>query len=187
MAFEFTFEESNLKGLTLIKNKYSEDFRGCFSKNFEKGDFKKAGLEFEPYESFYSLSSKNVVRGIHFQTNNPQAKLVSILKGKVFDVAVDLRVDSPTFLCWKGFELDAKSPSSLLIPKGFGHGFVALEDDSVLLYQCEGAYDKETDTGIRFDDPKLAIKWPVDNSNIIISDRDKNLMSVDEYIKLMKG
>lgn len=180
---EFDFQELELEGAYLISNFFAGDKRGGFTKCFEKDIYLSNGISFSLNETFLSVSSKNVIRGLHFQINNPQAKLVCVPHGKVFDVLVDLRVNSPTFKKWVGFELSDVNHQALYIPRGFAHGFVALEDDTIMLYQCDGAYDKETDTGIRYDDPEIAIKWPIEAEIGIHSERDLKLMSMNEYIK----
>lgn len=177
----FRFRKLALDGAYQIDNFSVGDKRGGFTKLFEKDIYEEAGIVFQLNETFASVSAKNVVRGLHFQLNNPQAKLVSVVKGKVWDVMVDLRPNSATYKQWIGVELSETLHNALYIPRGFAHGFVALEDDSIMLYQCDGAYDKETDTGIRFDDPEIGINWPVDLTNTIHSNRDLNLMSFDEY------
>ena len=141
----FRFEELPLKGAYLIEYFSAGDRRGEFSKYFEKGVYMDGGLTFEVYESFFTVSSKNVVRGLHFQKHSPQAKLVSVVSGKTWDVIVDLRPDSPTYKKWCGTELCRENHRAVYIPRGFAHGFASLEDDTVMLYQCEGKYDKETD------------------------------------------
>lgn len=128
-------------------------------------------------ETFASRSIKNVIRGLHFQLNAPQAKIVSVLNGRVWDVIVDLRKDSPTFKKWTAGELSADNHRAFYIPAGFAHGFASLEDDTIMLYQCEGKYDKETDTGIIYNDPEIGVDWPVSEDKAIHSDRDLKLQS----------
>lgn len=178
----FEFQELELKGAYLIKNFYAGDNRGGFIKTFEKDFFKAAGIEFSLNETFVSCSMKNVIRGLHFQTHHPQAKLVSVVAGKVWDVIVDLRLDSPTFKKWISHELSVENHLSLYIPRGFAHGFASLEDGTVMLYQCDGKYDAKTDTGIRFDDPEIDIKWPIDLEKAIYSERDMKFGGVEEYL-----
>ncbi len=177
----FEFQELELKGAYLISSFYAGDNRGGFTKSFEKDIFKEAGIEFNLNETFASVSMKNVIRGLHFQTHNPQAKLVSVVAGKVWDVMVDLRPNSPTFKKWYAHELSAENHMSFYIPRGFAHGFASLEDNTVMLYQCDGKYDKETDTGIRFDDPDIAIEWPIDVSRAIHSGRDLELLYISNF------
>ena len=178
----FHFQELDLKGAYLITSFYAGDNRGGFTKSFEKDIFREAGIEFHLNETFASVSMKNVIRGLHFQTHNPQAKLVSVVAGKVWDVMVDLRPDSPTFKKWCAHELSAENHMSFYIPRGFAHGFASLEDNTVMLYQCDGKYDKETDTGIRFDDHEIGIIWPVGENEAIHSKRDLELYGLEEYL-----
>lgn len=179
----FEFKELELKGAYLISNFYAGDNRGGFTKSFEKDIYRNAGIEFQLNETFASRSMKNVIRGLHFQTHNPQAKLVSVVAGSVWDVIVDLRPDSSTYKKWVAHELSAENHLSFFIPRGFAHGFASLADDTVMLYQCDGKYDAETDTGIRFDDPEIGIDWPVDESVAIHSARDIKLQNFQEYLE----
>ncbi len=181
---EFSFQELPLKGAYLINNFAVGDNRGGFAKTFEKDVYHNAGIEFTLNETFISVSSKNVIRGMHFQIHNPQAKLVSVCHGSVYDVIVDLRPNSETYKRWYGHTLSAENHKAIYIPKGFAHGFLALENDTLMVYQCDGAYDKATDTGIRFDDPTIGVDWPIgSNVKTIHSERDLSLMSLEEYEK----
>lgn len=179
----FCFEKMKLEGAYLIDNFYAGDYRGGFTKIFEKDTYKKTGIQFSLNETFISVSAKNVIRGLHFQIYNPQAKLVSVVKGKVWDVIVDLRMNSPTYKKWLGVELSSDNHKSLYIPRGFAHGFASLKDDTIMLYQCDGVYDKETDTGIIFNEPEIGIRWPVAENIAIHSTRDLGLMNLKEYEK----
>jgi dTDP-4-dehydrorhamnose 3,5-epimerase len=178
---DFNFEKLDLDGAFLVDNFYAGDSRGGFSKYFEKNIFAYYGIEFKLSETLYSMSSKNVIRGLHFQTNNPQAKLVTVVKGKAWDVIVDLRPDSPTYKKWIGVELSSDNHKTLYVPRGYAHGFASLEDDTIMLYLCDGAYDKESDTGVLYNAPELGIVWPVADEMAIHSDRDMRLMSMKEY------
>lgn len=180
---EFEFQELDLKGAYLISNFYVGDNRGSFNKCFEKDIYAEAGIEFKLNETFASRSMKNVIRGLHFQTHNPQSKLVSVITGSVWDVIVDLRLDSPTFKQWRASELTAENHLSFYVPRGFAHGFASLEDGTVMLYQCDGKYDKKSDTGIIFNDPEIGIEWPMDESVAIHSGRDLQLQNLTEYMK----
>ena len=182
----FEFKNLELKDAFLIKSFYAGDNRGSFTKMFEKDFFKAEGIHFQLNETFASHSAKNVIRGLHFQTKNPQAKLVSVINGSVWDVIVDLRLNSPTFKQWEAHELSSNNHLSIYIPRGFAHGYVCLEDNTIMLYQCDGKYDNETDTGIRFDDPEIGITWPIDENIAIHSKRDLSLMSFPEWLVLLK-
>ncbi len=179
----FEFKELELKGAYLISSFHAGDNRGGFTKSFEKDIFMDSGITFSLNETFASLSMKNVIRGLHFQTHNPQAKLVSVVAGKVWDVIVDLRPDSPTYKKWVAHELSAENHLSFYIPRGFAHGFASLEDNTVMLYQCDGKYDAETDTGIRFDDSEIGINWPIDEMEAIHSARDMKLGYFQDYLR----
>lgn len=180
----FNFTELSLKGAYLINNFSVSDNRGGFTKCFEKNIYANAGIDFKIDETFTSVSAKNVIRGLHFQINNPQAKLVCVVKGKVWDVIVDIRPDSPTYKKWISAELSAENHCALYVPRGFAHGFASMEDDTVMLYQCDGAYDRETDTGIMFNDSEIGIEWPIHESIAIHSNRDMHLLSFKEYERL---
>lgn len=177
----FEFKKMDLEGAYLIDNFYAGDNRGGFTKCFEKDIYLNAGIEFNLNETFVSVSGKNVVRGLHFQTHNPQAKLVCVIKGKAWDVIVDLRPQSPTYKKWVSIELSNDNHRAIYVPRGFAHGFCSLEEETIMLYQCDGAYDKDSDTGIRFDDSEIGIKWPIELKKAIHSNRDMNLMSLDQY------
>lgn len=178
---DFRFEKAEIEGVYLIDNFSVGDNRGGFTKEFEKDIYANAGIHFSVNETFTSVSAKNVIRGLHFQIRNPQAKLVGVVRGKVWDVIVDLRRNSSTYKKWMGVELSAENHRSVYIPRGFAHGFVSLEDDTIMLYQCDGAYDKETDTGILFNDPEIGITWPIAEKEAIHSARDFCLMTLREY------
>ncbi|MCM1044072.1 MAG: dTDP-4-dehydrorhamnose 3,5-epimerase [Candidatus Gastranaerophilales bacterium] len=180
----FSFTELELKGVYLIENFSVDDNRGGFTKCFEKDIYSNAGIKFQLNETFISVSAKNVIRGLHFQTHNPQAKLVCVVKGKVWDVIVDLRPESQTYKKWVSAELSAENHKALYIPRGFAHGFASLEDRTVMLYQCDGAYDRETDTGILFCDPEIGINWPISRDNSVHSERDLQLPMLKDFCLL---
>lgn len=178
---KFRFQELSLEDAFLIENFFVYDNRGGLIKYFEKEIFAEKGIMFCVSEVFSSISSKNVIRGIHFQLKNPQAKLVSVLSGAVMDVIVDLRPNSKTYKKWICEELSEKNHRSLYVPKGFGHGFCSMENNTIVLYQCDGRYDSTSDMGIRFDDPEIGIGWPISEEMAILSERDMQLMRFKEY------
>lgn len=181
---KFAFSETEIGGAYIIESQISEDNRGNFVKNYEHDIFRNNGIEFECTEDFITCSSRYVVRGLHFQLYHPQAKLVSVIRGKVYDVIVDLRKDSPTFGQWRGYYLSANNRSSLLVPKGCAHGFVSLSDESIISYKCDGTYDVNTDTGIVWNDPDLNIDWPIPEGGcVVLGKRDKTLMTFAEFRK----
>jgi dTDP-4-dehydrorhamnose 3,5-epimerase len=161
--------ETIIPGVILIKTEIKRDKRGYFVKDFDKnsnGYFSNFSIQ----ETFFSYSKKNVLRGLHFQFIKPQAKIISCVIGSILDVVVDLRNDSPTFGKHQLFNLSSENHYSLIIPKGCAHGFLALSN-SLISYKCDEVYDKQSDSGIIYNDEKLKIAWPI-NKRYIISDRD---------------
>lgn len=184
----FQFLLGRLPGLQLISPFYAEDNRGSFMKFFEKNIFERNGIEMEVYETFFTISTKGTMRGLHFQRKHCQDKLVQVLRGSVYDVAVDLREDSKTFGQWEGVYLSAENRQMLYIPKGFAHGFLALENNTLFSYLCGDRYDPESDGGIRWDDPQLAISWPIDRvEQIIQSDKDTSLPTLEAFLRINGG
>lgn len=184
MVNKFEFQELELKGAYLIKPFNADDIRGEFVKDYSRDTFLQHGINYELKETFYTVSHKGVIRAIHFQEVNHQPKLVRCISGKVYDVIVDLRPDSPTFKKWLGFYLTGDNKYELLIPEHFGHGYLVIED-SIVSYKCSALFDAKNDSGIRFDDLDLHINWPYDEiggkDNIIISEKDNSLQSFEEY------
>lgn len=179
---QFLFEKTEIKDLVIINPFFTEDERGNFIKFYEKDVFKEHGIDFIPYESFESTSIKGVLRGLHFQTENPQAKLIRVPYGKIFDVAVDLRRDSETFGKWYGIELSSENKKAFYIPKGFAHGFLTLSDLAIVSYMCDTKYSKETDSGIVWNDKDINIKWCIRlGEKLTISEKDINLQSFKEF------
>lgn len=187
MVEKFQFTETPLKGAYLIKPFYATDERGGFIKDYNIDTFCEQGLEHELKEVFYTISHKGVIRAIHFQLGHQQAKLVRCVKGKVYDVIVDLRKTSETFGQWVGYELSEDNRYELYVPQYFGHGYLVL-DESVVSYKCGEVFYGEGDSGIMYDDSDIDIKWPFEliggKENLIISEKDKKLMSFKEYRKL---
>lgn len=180
----FQFQQTTLPGLRLISLYYAEDERGFFLKSFEQDMFRQNGVDFRIFETFCTKSCKGTVRGLHFQRRHSQDKLVQVLHGVVYDVAVDLRKNSPTFGRWEGFTLTAENRQMLYIPKGFAHGFLSLEDNTLFSYLCGDRYDPESDGGIRWDDPQLAIEWPLEQvESVVVSEKDRNLPLLSDFIK----
>lgn len=153
------------------------DSRGWFTETWNQERFEKLGVTAEFCQDNQSASLKmGTIRGIHFQrVPNAQAKLVRCLKGRIFDVAVDLRRESPTFKKWMGIELSADLGNQLYIPTGFGHGFLTLENDCHVAYKVDAYYAPNADGGIRWDDPELGIDWPMVSAELVLSDKDARL------------
>ena len=170
----FTFKTLSIPDVVLVEPKILPDDRGFFMEAFKASAFKQANIPAHFVQDNFSFSRKNVLRGLHYQKSpHAQGKLVLTLKGCVWDVAVDLRRTSPTFKQWVAAELSDANHAMLYIPPGFAHGFVALTDDVHLLYKCTEEYDPHSDAGIRWDDPDIAISWPV--TDPILSPKDRAL------------
>lgn len=184
MIQKFEFKELELNGAYLIKPFFAPDERGGFVKDYNIDTFRTNGIEHELKEVFYTISKKGVIRAIHFQLVKQQPKLVRCISGHVYDVIVDLRPDSDTYGKWLGFDLTGENMLSLYIPSYFGHGYLVLED-SVVSYKCGEVFFGEGDSGIMYNDRQIGIDWPFDKiggiENLIISEKDKCLMSFDEY------
>lgn len=180
----FSFEPTGMDGLTLITPFYAPDKRGYFTKIFEKSIFAANGIGLEPYEEIRSCSQKGTLRGLHFQRRHCQDKLIQVLMGAVHDVVVDLREGSPTFGKWQGFHLSAENRRLLYVPKGFAHGFLALEENTLFSYICGDRYDPETDGGILWNDPKLAVEWPLEKvERLIVSEKDAALPTLEGFLR----
>ena len=172
----FRFEKTSIDGLTVIHPFIAYDERGFFMKTYEKNIFMENGIDLQNAEDMTSMSHKGVLRGLHFQTQHSQDKLIRVLQGEVWDIAVDLRRDSETYGKWEGFTLSAENHIGLYIPAGFAHGFLTLSDTAVFSYRCGQFYEPGYDTGIRWNDPDLRVAWPVEITNqLIISEKDQAL------------
>lgn len=184
----FRFQDTKLPGLQLISPFYVEDHRGFFLKSFERNIFMQHGIDTQGFELFCTESAKGTVRGLHFQRENCQDKLVQVLHGAAYDVVVDLRACSDTFGQWEGFLLTAENRKTLYIPKGFAHGFLALEEGTLLSYLCGDRYDPDSDGGIRWDDAQLGISWPLESvKNLIVSEKDAALPTLAEFVAQYGG
>lgn len=156
----FKFEEQAIKGVFVITPQVFGDERGYFAEVFKAPDFAAFGIPTEFVQDNESSSSKGVLRGLHFQKEHTQGKLVRVTSGRVFDVAVDVRPGSKTFGQWVGVELDSSKKNMFWIPAGFAHGFLVLSDLAVFTYKCTDVYDPKSEGGIPWNDPDLAIDWP---------------------------
>jgi dTDP-4-dehydrorhamnose 3,5-epimerase len=167
----FNFIQQEIPGLVIIEPRVFNDSRGFFLESYKKSDFLTNGINYDFVQDNHSLSKKNVIRGLHFQHSpKGQGKLVRVMKGSAWDVAVDIRKSSPTYRKWLAFELSETNNKMLFIPPGFAHGFAALTDDMHLMYKCTEEYDQGHDAGIRWNDPEIGVKWPV--CNPVLSDKD---------------
>lgn len=152
--------ETALPECKLIEPAVFGDARGCFYESWNRERFAAHGMDVQFVQSNVSVSARGVLRGLHYQWPNPQGKLVSVLEGEVFDVAVDIRRGSPRFGHWSGVTLSAENRHHFWIPEGFAHGFVVLSERAVFTYLCTAGYDRQSDAAIRFDDPSIGIDWP---------------------------
>jgi dTDP-4-dehydrorhamnose 3,5-epimerase len=183
---KFKVINTSIKGLLIIETKIFKDDRGFFIESYNKRDFKEIGFDVDFVQDNYSFSRKGVLRGLHFQLKHPQGKLVRVVSGKVFDVAVDLRLSSPSFGKWYGVELSGENALQFYIPPGFAHGFIALEENTHFFYKCTDFYYPEDELGIVWNDPFLNIQWLIDHVNeVIVSDKDRKLPSFNEVKELI--
>lgn len=173
-----------LAGPMIIEPDVFGDERGFFMESWNAGRFAEVGLDMAFVQDNHSHSQKGVLRGLHFQNPGPQGKLVRVVNGAVFDVAVDLRRSSPTFGKWTGVELSAANKRMFWVPRGFAHGFLTLEDDTDFLYKCDAPYVPENEHTLAWNDPDIAIDWPLDGLEVRLSDKDekgKKLAEVEAF------
>lgn len=169
----FQFEELSLSGVVLVKPRVLADARGSFSEVFKASEFAAAGLKQVWVQINVSVSQQNVVRGMHYQLNPiAQGKLISVVRGSIFDAVIDIRRASPTFGQWVGAELDDKDRHMLWVPPGFAHGFCATASFAEVVYCCTAEYAPQNERGIIWNDPAVGISWPI--AEAILSDKDRN-------------
>lgn len=168
----FTFTETKIKDVYIIDVMTYGDHRGYFMETYKESDFVDAGLDYKFVQDNQSSSRKGVLRGLHFQKNFPQAKLVRVIKGEVFDVAVDLRKNSKTYGQWVGVLLSEENKRQFMIPRGFAHGFVVVSDYAEFAYKCDELYHPEDEGGLLWNDPDIGVDWP-EVGEIILSEKDK--------------
>ena len=162
-----------IKDLVVIEPKVFGDERGYFYEAYNKNTFHELGLDYDFVQDNQSFSRKGVLRGLHFQKQFPQAKLVRVIEGEVFDVAVDLRKDSPTFGKWYGVTLSGENKKMFMIPRGFAHGFLVLSETAVFSYKCDNFYHPNDEGGIIYNDPDIGIEWPEVDCELVLSEKDK--------------
>jgi dTDP-4-dehydrorhamnose 3,5-epimerase len=172
-------EETNISGLKIIHPKIFNDDRGYFFESYNQRIYKEAGLDQEWIQDNQSKSVYGVVRGLHYQLNPyAQSKLVRVLQGSIFDVAIDIRKDSPTFGHWHGLEISEENKLQFLIPEGFAHGFSVLSETTIVLYKCNQFYHPEAERGIIYNEALLNIDWLIPGDKILISDKDQKLPGI---------
>ncbi len=173
-----------IEGLCVIEPTVFKDDRGYFVETYNYNDFAAEGLDMKFVQDNQSMSVKGVLRGLHFQKQFPQGKLVRVLRGKVFDVAVDLRSGSATYGKWFGVELSAENKKQFYIPEGFAHGFVVLSDEAEFAYKVTDFYHPGDEGGLKWDDPEIGIEWPIEEGmELILSDKDQKWLGLKDTFK----
>lgn len=179
---KITVEDCEIEGLKIITPSVFGDSRGYFMETYNYNDFKEAGIDQVFVQDNQSASKKGVLRGLHFQINYPQDKLVRVVNGEVFDVAVDLRKGSATYGKWKGVILSAENKKQFFIPKGFAHGFLVLSDYAEFCYKCTDFYHPNDEGGLYFKDPSIGVEWPIpEGMELIMSEKDQKWGGIEEY------
>lgn len=171
---KFSFIPTAIEGVFIVETTAFTDARGYFMETYNEKDFSAAGIAAHFVQDNQSSSSRGVLRGLHFQMEHPQAKLVRVISGEVFDVAVDIRPNSPTYGKWVGVILSAQNRRQFLIPKGFAHGFLVLSEQAEFAYKCDEFYHPKDEGGILWNDPNIGIEWPLpEGVEPILSQKDK--------------
>ena len=171
-------ENTNIEKVKIITPKIFEDFRGYFFESFNSNIYIDKGLPSEFVQDNEVRSEKDVLRGLHYQLDKPQGKLVRVVHGNILDIAVDIRIGSPTFGQYNMVELSAENKKVFFVPEGFAHGYLVISQESIVLYKCTNIYKAKDEYGIRWDDATIGIEWG--NSNPILSERDENLPTLKE-------
>lgn len=183
----FTFTLTPIEGVVIVDVASFGDARGSFMETYKYEDFVAGGIDCTFVQDNQSSSVQGVLRGLHFQKQYPQAKLVRVVEGAVFDVAVDVRPDSPTFGQWVGEILSADNKRQLFVPRGFAHGFLVLSDTATFCYKCDDVYHADDEDGIIYNDPDIGIAWPDCGSELVLSDKDQRHPSFAEYAAVCSG
>lgn len=178
---KISVETCEIEGLKIITPTVYGDERGYFLETYNYNDYKEAGIDTKFVQDNQSCSKKGVLRGLHFQTEHMQAKLVRVIKGEVFDVAVDIRPNSPTFGKWHSVILSEENKKQYFVPKGFAHGFLVLSDIAEFEYKCDDVYYPNEQDGIAWNDPDIGVEWPVLEKDVILSEQDKCRDSFEEF------
>ena len=181
---KITVTPCDIEGLYVIEPTVFKDERGYFVETYNQNDMKEAGLDMVFVQDNQSMSSRGVLRGLHFQKQFPQGKLVRVVRGKVFDVAVDLRSDSKTYGKWFGVELSAENMKQFYIPEGFAHGFLVLSDEAEFCYKCTDFYHPGDEGGLAWNDPEIGVEWPLEEGvDLIISEKDQKWKGLKDTFK----
>ena len=181
---KITVTPCDIEGLYVIEPTVFKDERGYFVETYNQNDMKEAGLDIVFVQDNQSMSTRGVLRGLHFQKQFPQGKLVRVVKGSVFDVAVDLRSDSETYGKWFGVELSAENMKQFYIPEGFAHGFLVLSDEAEFCYKCTDFYHPGDEGGLAWNDPEIGVEWPLEEGvDLIISEKDQKWKGLKDTFK----
>lgn len=173
--------ECGMEGLYVIEPTVFQDSRGYFMETYNQNDMKEAGLDIVFVQDNQSMSVRGVLRGLHFQIQHPQGKLVRVIRGRVYDVAVDIRKGSPTFGKWHGVELSEENKKQFYVPEGFAHGFLVLSDEAEFCYKCTDFYHPGDEGGLLWNDPEVGIEWPVEEGmEVQLLERDRNWKGLSE-------
>ena len=179
---QFQFTKTGIAGLVVVEPKVFGDNRGYFMETYNYNDFKAAGLDMVFVQDNQSKSKKGVLRGLHFQKKNPQGKLVRVVSGEVYDVAVDLRRGSDTYGKWYGVLLSAENKKQFYVPEGFAHGFVVMSETAEFVYKCTRFYDPSDEGGLMWNDPEIGIDWPVpENAELLLSEKDQHHQPLKDF------
>lgn len=171
---KFSFIKTDIEGVIIVEPTAFGDDRGYFMETYQYNDFAAAGIDVKFVQDNQSMSKKGVLRGLHFQKQFPQSKLVRVIRGAVYDVAVDLREGSPTYGKYVGVLLSAENKRQFFIPKNFAHGFLVVSDEAEFVYKVDDFYHPNDEGGLAWDDPAVGVEWPIeDGMEIILSDKDK--------------
>ena len=180
---KFKITKCEIEGLYILEPKVFYDDRGYFMETYNQNDFEELGLDMKFVQDNESKSKKGVLRGLHFQKKHPQGKLVRVIKGAVYDVAVDIRKGSKTFGKWVGVELSEENKKQFYIPEGFAHGFLVLSETATFQYKCTDYYAPEYDGGVLWNDPDINIKWPLEGiEEVLLSDKDQKQQTLKEFM-----
>ncbi len=179
---QFQFTKTGIEGLVVVEPKVFGDNRGYFMETYNYNDFKAAGLDMVFVQDNQSKSKKGVLRGLHFQKKNPQGKLVRVVSGEVYDVAVDLRRGSDTYGKWYGVLLSAENKKQFYVPEGCAHGFVVMSETAEFVYKCTRFYDPSDEGGLMWNDPEIGIDWPVpENAELLLSEKDQHHQPLKDF------
>lgn len=180
----FKFIKTKIQGVIVVEPTVFGDHRGYFMETYREEEFRKNGINVSFVQDNESKSKKGVLRGLHFQTKCSQGKLVRVLEGEVYDVAVDLRKDSPTFGQYEGVVLSGENKKQFFVPEGFAHGFLVLSETATFVYKCTNYYVPEYDAGIMYNDEDIAIEWPTDGiEKILLSEKDTKHPTLKEFVE----